>query len=108
MSKIDPTDPSVHGKPLWVVYGSSAFPEIICAKLRAYAQNHTLLPLGARGHHVCIWGYSVWKGEPGFRTLGVDVAVWAKQSHSKPVFFDEQSEALEHLRKLLTPKRGAS
>jgi hypothetical protein len=102
--KVDPHDPTSHGKPLWLVHGERCFPSLLCAKLVAYTQEHRMLPAGTPGPRVRIWGYSVWKGEPGFRTLGVDVNDWAKKSGRAPKFFDSQTEALEELRKLTKPK----
>lgn len=101
--KVTWADPNCHGRPLWVVYGEKCFPQIICAKLRAYSADFQLMPAGVAGAHVCIIGYSVYKGKPGFRTLGLEVGEWAKRSGFKPMFFDAQAEALEVLRKLTTP-----
>jgi hypothetical protein len=103
--KINPHDPINHDKPLWIVHGETCFPAIFCAKLRAYREDNALLPAGGRGPVVCVLGYSVYKREPGFRTLGVEVTEWAKKSGGmKPTFFDDQEEALALLRKLTTPK----
>jgi hypothetical protein len=102
--KIDPQDPSSHGKPLWVVYGLTCFPSLLCAKLLAYGADYQPRPVGVAGAHVCLWGYSVYRGEPGFRTRGVRVEEWAKRSTMKPRWFDTQTEALECLRKLTTPR----
>mgnify|MGYP000920922130 FL=1 len=35
-----------------------------------------LSPEGAEPTRLNIWGFSVWRNEPGYRTLGVDFAVW--------------------------------
>lgn len=90
--KIDPMDPASHGKPLWVVYGEKADPRVLYAKLLAYTNDHRLLPAGTAGV-VCIWGHSVWRRQPGFRTLGINVAEWSVRSGLAPLFFDTQAEA---------------
>jgi hypothetical protein len=95
-------DPAGHGKPLWVVFGSHTWPQIVCVKLLAYTVDHVLLPVGAEGPNVCVWGYSVWKRKPGFRTMGTNVFTWAK-AYTLCEFYDAQDEALDRLRKLTTP-----
>ena len=101
---IDPYDPTNHGKPLWVVFGEECFPEIICCKLMAYSESHALLPIGTKSPHVCIWGYSTYRGESGFRTLGANLKMWSSRSGLGPLFFDTQAEALDKLRELTTPR----
>lgn len=102
--KLDPLDVANHGKPLWVVYGPSRFwPQILCCKLLAYDKRHHLLPVGHTGHSVCIWGYSVWRGQPAFRTIGTDVMGWATRQEWGPFFYDQQGYALDHLREVTTP-----
>lgn len=100
-------DPANHGKPLWVVFGSRTWPQIICVKLFAYSVDHVLLPVGEKGPNVCVWGYSVWKREAGFRTLGTDVCEWAK-ARKLCEFYDTQDEALDRLRKLTKPAPAAA
>jgi len=107
--KLNPLDAKNHGKPLWVVVGPSPYwPEMLCCKLLAYDQSNRLLPVGSTGTSVCIWGYSVWRGKPGFRTLGTDVMDWASRQQWGPFFYGEQSHALDHLREVTTPSRSAS
>lgn len=101
-------DASNHGKPLWVVYGDKCFPQLLCAKLLAYTADHQLLRAGVAGPRVCIWGYSVYRRQPGFRTLGIEVGEWVKRSSFEPMFFDVQEEALEILRKLTVPMGRAA
>ena len=101
---IDPMNPANHGKPLWVVYGSTCAPIVMCCKLLAYSATHTPIPPGEAGPKVCIWGYSVWKRVPGFRTIGMNVAEWQRRERAMPpIFFDSQDAAFEKLRELTTP-----
>jgi len=109
-NEFDPHDPKNHGKPLWVVYGADSFPKVVCVKLLAYSKDHGLLPVGWRGHITNVWGFSVYEGEPGFRTLGMDVDKWvARESHpGNPSdgcvrWFETQAEALECIRRLTDP-----
>jgi len=67
--------------------------------------NH---PPGGFGR--AIWGYSVYKRSPGFRTLGQSVNAnqfgdWVGQNKAK--FFLTQEEALKYLADLTTPKKSA-
>jgi len=57
-----------------------------------------------------IWGYSVYKRSPGFRTLGAAVESnqycdWVVKHN--PKFFLTQEEALGYLKELTTPKQSA-
>lgn len=100
---IDPTDPKNHGKPLWVLYGDECFPSIACVELRATGADFGMLPIGQRGRGVVIWGYSVYEGKPGFRTLGLEVSEWSKRSSYGPLFYESQDLALDELRRVTTP-----
>lgn len=104
---LDPLDPKNHGKPLWVVYGHECMPSLMCCKLRATAADYSTLPIGETGTAVVIWGYSVWEGVPGFRTLGSDLSKWAAHSSYGPLFFASQEPALDELRRVTTPEVGA-
>jgi hypothetical protein len=95
-------DPVNHGKPLWIVYGEKYAPQLLCAKLLAYSSTHELLPVGTQGPNVCIWGFSYYKGKPGFRTIGSDAMEWLER-FPDPRFYDLQGEALEHIRLLTSP-----
>lgn len=55
------------GAVLWGVYGPTCFPTVFACKLRDYS-----------GGERAIWGFSVYEGQPGFRTLGVSEA-WAEE-----------------------------
>lgn len=95
-----------HDKPLWVVYGHDCFPSILCCKLKWYPQNymHSNLP-----EMVCIWGFSIYRRSPGFRTLGVNVDTWMNDNKTKFgytlfEFYDDHGEAIERIRNLTDPK----
>ena len=78
--------------PFWVVYGPQCFPQSFCAVLVDY--NHGL-------PDTAIWGYSVYKGVPGFRTLGQDVYTWIEKHEAR--LFETRDGALSYLLELLTP-----
>jgi hypothetical protein len=99
----DPFDPANHGKPLWITYGVDCFPQIVCAKLLAYGPKHNLLPVGERGAYVCIWGYSIYKRQPAFRTLGTRLDKWIDR-HDFVRFYEDQEAALDDLRTLTRPR----
>lgn len=88
------------GKPLWCVYGFKSFPSMICCVLIDGGQ-----------HGVIIWGYSVYKGAPAFRTLGVQFESWAgRQVKGRGTvfhFFEQQAHALEFIGSLTKPKKSA-
>lgn len=86
--------------PLWCVYGPDCFPTIFCCMINE--------PVGGGR---AIWGYSVYKRAPGFRTLGQMVGPtqysgdWVKEHDAK--FFLTQDEALDYIKQLTTPKQSA-
>lgn len=82
---IDPFDPQYWDKPLFVVYGSSAFPSLLCCKVRLNDGVPT------------IWGFSIWRRTPGFRTLGIKLKTWVEQE-TDPRFYLTQEEAFEAIR----------
>lgn len=88
---IDPNAPESAGKVLWCVYGHTFWPQLLCCKLHDYEGDRN------------IWGYSIWKNKPGFRTLGQRLATWYA-SHDLCLFFDDQQLALDYLKKISTPK----
>ena len=95
-------DPMQHiGETLWVVYGFECFPSILCCRLK---QN--LIDVD-RTIETCIWGYSVYRREPGFRTLGKTLQQWrndhAKYGQDLEVWFTEQEAAMAYLNLLVTP-----
>lgn len=81
--------------PLWCVYGHEAFPQIICCKISNVNGCES------------IWGYSIWKRKPGFRTLGLSLSVWLSKGENMCWFFDDQAKALAFLAKITTPKKAA-
>jgi hypothetical protein len=95
MNKINPRD--YLDTPLWCVYGSSAFPQIICCKVLH------------QQHDYYIWGLSKYKGSKAFRTLGVrlDGFIYGEleKGHGlNPVmFFNTKEAAFDYLSKILTP-----
>ncbi len=93
--KIDTADPTSHGKELWIVHDAHHWPIPFRAKLLAYSAKHELLHVGTAGPNVAIWGFSVYRRSPGFRTLGINVEEWAKHSSFEPLFFTTEAEALE-------------
>jgi hypothetical protein len=58
--------------------------------------------INCRSGALTVWGYSVYRRSPGFRTLGVDLEKWAAGNGAQ--FFAEQSDALAHMAKITTPK----
>lgn len=86
---IDPFDPQHWDKPLFVVYGSSAFPSLLCCKVL----HRTTYP----DKDPCIWGFSIWRRTPGFRTLGIKLKTWVEQE-TDPRFYLTQEEAFEVVR----------
>jgi hypothetical protein len=101
--EIDPRDPFWHGRSLWVVYGPISFPTFICAKLYAYTPSFTRVPVGQPGAVVCLWGYSVYRGQPGFRTFGQGI-----EKLEEPHFFADHDDALAYLKNLTTPRIGSN
>lgn len=79
-------------KPLWCVYGPDCFPTVFCFKLHDSGQ-----------YGITIWGYSVWKRQPGFRTLGQNLLKWDEKTN-KPKYFTKQEDATAYLVKITTPK----
>ena len=98
---VDPNDPGSFDKPLWCVYGVDCFPEIFCCKILAHAEFGPI-----------IWGYSVYRGVPGFRTLGQNVNTWTAGLEEKYgwdmfEFYDDHGEAISRIVSLTTPAAGA-
>ncbi len=94
--RVDPLDPSSHYKPLWLVYGHACAPTLICCRINDCQGKST------------IWGYSVYRRKPGFRTLGLDVEAWREErGFTLFEFYTEQPEAVERIVKLTTPSPKA-
>ena len=99
MPIINPRDPINRVKPLWCVYGHEAWPKIICCKLLWYPFSEQCV----------IWGYSVYDGIPGFRTLGVGIDKFIQEFSKggfEPIFYDDIDEALDCIKNYITPKVG--
>lgn len=95
MNNIDPHLSENHNKVLWCVYGPECFPTMFSCVIKTAS------------HIPAIWGYSVYKRSPGFRTLGREITGgWIEENRAK--FFSEQDDALDYLRELTTPKCDAN
>ncbi len=97
---ITPTDKEFRDKVLWCIYGPERFPTLFCCKILDDIHWHSPVP--------AIWGYSVYEGRPGFRTLGRHLTEWIKEIKNRyeadPIFFDQQDEALAYLSKITIPQ----
>ena len=85
--------------PLWCVYGPDCFPTMFCFKLRSWTSDNIDFQ---HLNGIYIWGYSIYRGEPGFRTLGLNFENW-KESINNPLFFETSEEACKYLKVLVTP-----
>lgn len=97
---VDPNLPANHDRTLWCVHGFDCFPEIFCCKIHLDAEYEPI-----------IWGYSVYRHEPGFRTLGQNVNEWMQRQRDKFgcdlfEFYDDHAEAIARITQLTTPKIG--
>lgn len=98
MITVDPALPENHNRDLWLVYGVECMPTILCCRIEGLLHNEPI-----------IWGYSVYRGEPGFRTLGRNVLDWMKALEEKYgwslwEFYLNQDQAFLRLRELTTPE----
>lgn len=55
------------GEVLWGVYGPDSFPSVFACKILEHP-----------GQGRVLWGFSIYRRSPGFRTLGVS-SLWAEQ-----------------------------
>lgn len=55
------------GEVLWGVYGPDSFPSVFACKILDHPEQGRVL-----------WGFSIYRRSPGFRTLGVS-SLWAEQ-----------------------------
>jgi hypothetical protein len=86
-----PIDPLEHpGEVLWAVYGPPCCPTIICCKVLR----------GQDGYY--IWGYSIYRRQAGFRTLGTEYRNWQREHNAR--FYLHRELALDYVRELITPK----
>lgn len=72
--------------PLWCVYGHECFPSIILCRIKKSTYDGS----------INIWGYSIYKRQPGFRTLGIGLDEWHSR-HENVCFFKSQGDAMMHL-----------
>lgn len=100
MEAVGAINPAEHfDTPLWCVYGPDCNPMFICCKV---VNQPTYGPT--------IWGYSVYKNTPGFRTIGQTIKGYFEDMEKRfgwdpnPQFFLNQEAALDYLRLLTTPK----
>lgn len=80
-----PSDKLVDGVEYFVVYGNKSFPSFLRFKLDKGV----------------IWGHSIWKGNSGYRTLGINFEEWAKRNDLN-VFFDDVKLAVNYMEALLS------
>lgn len=92
---IDPSDANYHNIPLWCVHGHEAHPSIHCLKLK--------MSPAVTNFQLTVWGYSVYKGEPGFRTLGKSLTAFS-EGKKLLLFFACKQDALDYLSIILEPK----
>ncbi len=87
--------------PYWCVYGSKYSPSILCFKLHFWKTD---LPSYKHLEAINIWGYSVYKRKPGFRTLGIKFDEWCNRDNSDKKFFTSINTATDYIKSLVTPK----
>jgi hypothetical protein len=76
--------------PLYCIFGTKYSPQIMLCKI----SNNG-------GPYTCIWGYSKWEGEWGFRTLGIELKTWLNKNKMVE-FFDSKEFAFDYLNKLMS------
>jgi hypothetical protein len=84
---------------LWVVYGGECFPRMLRCMISYRHGNGK----------PCIWGWSIWKRNSGYRALGQDLAGWIEKERERTgdrmmYFFRDPDKALEFMRLLMTMK----
>lgn len=81
-------------KPLWLVCGYKYSPEVIPCLIRHHDEG------------LVIWGYSVYRNSPGFRTYGTALSSFysmrvKEYGWNLPLrFFDDQDSALLYVKEL--------
>lgn len=98
---VDPRLPENQDRPLWCVYGTVCFPTMFCCKILNHPEYGAI-----------IWGYSFYRGEPGFRTLGQQVDSWMQELTKKFgwklfEFYNSQTDAINRIVALTTPAAGS-
>lgn len=95
--KVDPLLPENHDRPLCCIYGAQTFPTVFCCKIMQH-----------RDEDPVIWGFSVYRREPGFRTLGQNLTNWMDGLREKYgwqmfEFYDSHPEAMARMAELTDP-----
>lgn len=79
--------------PLWCVYGMKCSPSILACVIKKDMSGEKT-----------IWGYSIYKKQPGYRTLGQHLKAWLNNEfHQNAFFFTAQADAIAYLSALVTP-----
>jgi hypothetical protein len=86
VSVVNPFEPANFNRALWCVHGRDGSPQI-----QAFMVNDA----GVNGT-ATIWGYSIYRKSPGFRTLGLRLDTWLSDKHD-PVFYDDRNDAMNAL-----------
>lgn len=81
-------------QPIWCVTGAECAPSVFCCRIAKTT---------ALNSQPVIWGFSVYKGDPGFRTLGQRLDVFREQN-PRAVFFATPADATSYLYELITHK----
>ena len=92
LNTIEPTNQEYWNIPLWCVHGHKSHPSI-----------HCLMIVSCRDGSINVWGYSVYKRAPGFRTLGMSLEAFAKDK-TICYYFSTKQAALDYLSDILEPK----
>lgn len=79
--------------PIWCVYGDDNWLKFGVFRKRDYP-----------GRNSALWGYSVYRRQPGFRTLGVGPD-WCIENKCR--FFANQDDGLAYLRQATEPALSA-
>lgn len=78
------------GKPLYVVYGPTCFPQLVLLKVMKSQHNDDLN----------VWGYSVYRNLSGFRTLGISLHNFVT-TRENARFYTTREYAFERLAELI-------
>lgn len=75
--------------PLWVVHGPDCFPRLLLVMIL--------------NHYQCgltIWGWSIYRRQPGFRALGMSLYTWIDREEN-PRFYLNRADAFARLAELI-------
>ena len=87
--KVDPTNFEHQEVPLWAVLDGA---RIECVMVNC------------RSGGPAVWGYSVWRRSPGFRTLGISLASYMARAREVE-FYAEQQHALDAVKEATAPSK---